>query len=244
MKRLLDDAIAPDLAALLRSAETDTRESDRAREDRIIAAIAAATPVAGASVASPHVVRRLARVAKWAAPAIGAVLIGAFVATSESTRSSAPTAPKSPRTSAEPTAPPADTPESPVGVRVEDLPSAGPVRSASPPVASARTTTKVEDEPAPSPPAAPSIDSELAAIDAARAAVASGQASEALARVTSYRATFTTPHFADEADALEVQALALAGRSELARQKAETFLARHPKSPYAQRVRSAVAPKD
>ena len=89
-----------------------------------------------------------------------------------------------------------------------------------------------------------SIDAELAAIEAARGVLASGHASDALARVHDYRTTFATPHFSDEADVIEVQALAALGRGDEARTKAQRFLAAHPRSPYAQRIRAVVTPTE
>ena len=82
-------------------------------------------------------------------------------------------------------------------------------------------------------------DAEIAAIDKARGALTTERPAEALARVQTYRSTFAAPHFADEADAIEVQALAALGRKDEARRKGEEFLTRRPRSPYAQRVRSA-----
>ena len=96
---------------------------------------------------------------------------------------------------------------------------------------------------APRPAPAPNIDAEIAAIDAARAALTTERSAEALTRVETYRRTFAAPHFTDEADAIEVQALAALGRKDEARSKADEFLTRHARSPYAQRVRSAVGMK-
>ncbi|MDF2694635.1 MAG: hypothetical protein K0S65_3018, partial [Labilithrix sp.] len=85
-----------------------------------------------------------------------------------------------------------------------------------------------------------SLQDELALVDKARVALAQGNAREALARVGEYRARFAAPRFADEADALEVSALAALGDHAAARSKAERFVVAHPDSPYLQRVRSVV----
>jgi hypothetical protein len=129
-------------------------------------------------------------------------------------------------------------------VRVQDLPSA--VASATPVVrghggeATALSARQVGTVPTATAAAAPKIDDEIALIDAARAALTAGRSEETLAKLGAYRSTFAEPHFGDEADTLEIQALAALGRSEEARRKADRFLSTHEKSPYAQRVRSAV----
>lgn len=244
MKRLLDDPIAPELAELLRSAELDAPRAPEERQGRILAAIAAAPAVAMAPAARPA--GRLARLwsaGKWGVPVAGLVVAG-LVATSigSSTKHAAPGMPAAavpaadaPRVEsvAAPPAPlaPAETTPS-ATMRVEDLPSAA--------VAPQAPRARAADVAAPAADASSTLVDEITIIDQARGALAAHRPAESLARLQSYRSTFATPHFADEADALEIQSLAALNRTTEARQKADHFLATHPQSPYAQRVRSAV----
>lgn len=87
---------------------------------------------------------------------------------------------------------------------------------------------------------ATSLDDELARIDRARGLLASGKPSETLAEVKAYRREYSAQSFADEADSLEVRALAALGRTSEARALAERFLTKRPGSPYAEPVRAAV----
>ncbi|MDF2694280.1 MAG: hypothetical protein K0S65_2663 [Labilithrix sp.] len=259
MKRLLDDSIRPDVAELLRSAELDTPAVPKERQERVIAAIVAApAAITVATAAASGMSGRLdllARIAKWAAPALGIIVAAALAFSSRSAEhpastpaaggpeatGTAATAVPTERGTASSSATPAPSAPEP-SMRVEDLPSA----ANSAPAARARTDSSLRPSGSgrvPESPTAPSIDAEIAAIDTARGALTAGRANEALSRVQSYRSTFASPHFADEADALEVQALAALGRTTEARQKAEQFLAAHAQSPYAQRVRSAVGLK-
>ncbi len=237
MKRLLDESIAPEMRDLLRSAEKDGPPAPKQRQDRILAAIAGASAAAAVAVTRAST---MLRVAKWTVPALGIVGL-AWVITSSRTSESPPSVPPEPPAMTAPAAdraaarPEPQAPPPSAAIRVEDLPtvvSARPVPTT--PRAPERSVPSTEE---------PSIDAELAAIDAARGALTAQRAGDALARVLRYRATFATPHFADEADAIEVQALAALGRTDEARAKAETFLAMRPRSPYAQRVRAAVGMK-
>jgi hypothetical protein len=114
-------------------------------------------------------------------------------------------------------------------VRVDELPTAAPPAEVARP-SSAASVAKHE---------APKLEDELAVIDAARGALAGGRPAVTLSHLHRYRSEFRAPHFVDEADALEVQALAALGRTDEAQTKAKTFLEAHPSSPYTQRVRSA-----
>lgn len=129
---------------------------------------------------------------------------------------------------------PQTAPEAMPSLRVDDLPAVH-TPSARPTVA-ARPTAPVV---APAPSLATDAD-ELAIIDAARGALVKAPAT-ALSHVAHYRSLFPSPRFSDEADAVEVQALAALGRRDEASAKAAAFLAAHPNSPYTQRVRSAVS---
>ncbi len=259
MKRLLDDADAPDLAELLRSAELDVPAAPEERQDRIIAAVVAAPTVTALPVvAAASRLDVLLRGAKWGAPLLGIALTAVLATSTGSSvdpavaRTSARTAEVSPGPSVhEPltaTAAIAAIATIEQAVRVEDLPSAraedkavGPSRIEG---VAARATAQAIGTAAPTPTPASSIDVELGVIDAARGSLSAGRPAETLARVDGYRSAFSSPQFADEADALEVQALAALGRIDEARSKAEVFLAARGQSPAARRVRSSVGIKE
>ncbi|MBN9166777.1 MAG: hypothetical protein J0I07_37940, partial [Myxococcales bacterium] len=126
-------------------------------------------------------------------------------------------------------------------IDVMDLPTAtaaaAPVRVRPPAAASAEPAAAAR---ARASSGTPSLEDELAAVDQARAAFVGRNPALALARVDSYRRDFPAGRFMDEANALEIQALVALERRDEARNKAARFLAEHPDSPYAQRVRSAV----
>lgn len=243
MKPLLDESLSPDLRELLRSAEGDVPSAAESKQTRILAAIAAsATPGATTVPAGPDApaatrppgLGTVARTWKWSVPAACLIVTAGILALR---RPAPPHLGEDPTPSTAAAAAEIDGPRSPViapadgepapatSLRVEDLPDVRPSGSAP------AVVRKVE---------AP-LDAELAAIDGARAALTSGRSEEALRAIELYRRDFTKPHFAIEADALEVQALAGAGRVDEARRRAEVFLRAHPQSPYAQRVRSSVA---
>lgn len=254
LKPLLDDPIAPELADLLRSADADAPRAPSKLQNEIISSIVAGRgtttvlPPGRPALLGNVGLAGLLRTWKWSVPLAGLVVAASAVVVTSKGSPSNDTAP-----SAQIAAPsiattnePASTTEAqtpseapPSGLRVEDLPNAdGKAKRAPTPAISAKASTSaVQDAPA-------TIDGEIAAIDAARGSLAAGRSSEALAMVQRYRRSFPAPHFAGEADALEIQALAALGRMDDAREKANRFLATHPQSPYAQRVRQAVGLKD
>jgi len=99
--------------------------------------------------------------------------------------------------------------------------------------------------PAPAPAPAPaatgsSLAEQVQSLDRARVALASGAASSALAEIARYRATWPTGVFLTEASVLEIEALAVHGERSRARVLAAQFVAAHPDSPQADRLRALV----
>jgi len=76
------------------------------------------------------------------------------------------------------------------------------------------------------------LSEQLRLIDAARSAVAAGNASAASAALTSYRKRFPRGPFGQEAAVLQIEALDLQGNHAQAAAQARSFLARHPNSPH------------
>lgn len=95
---------------------------------------------------------------------------------------------------------------------------------------------------APATSAAPSdtFAAELAQIDAARRALARGDADGALRIITRYELAYAAPHFDQEATLLRVEALKLSGRAAAAERVGRAFIATHPASALAPRVRTLI----
>lgn len=111
-----------------------------------------------------------------------------------------------------------------------EMPVAPPARlvpSARPPSSIARSTGETV-----------SLTQELVALDAARAALARGNAQGALFLLEEYVQTCPRGRLKLEAELLRMDALAKNGQTELARHRAEAFLKRHPASVMAARARS------
>jgi len=76
------------------------------------------------------------------------------------------------------------------------------------------------------------LSEQLRLIDAARSAVAAGNAAAASAALSSYRTRFPRGPFGQEAAVLRIQTLDLQGNHAQAAAQARSFLARHPNSPH------------
>jgi len=85
------------------------------------------------------------------------------------------------------------------------------------------------------------LRAEIALLDAARAAAASGDGVRTLALLRRYDASFPAGTFRPESAALQVEALARLGQTERARALGRAFIAAHPDSPLVARVRRATA---
>ena len=109
--------------------------------------------------------------------------------------------------------------------RTTPLPSAPPV---------AQSAVARSDAAAP----ATTLGEELAAINSVRAALAGKSAQTALRSLDEYASNYPNGHFTTEALILRVTALSALGDHASAKRLADDFLARHPDSPYARRLRS------
>lgn len=141
---------------------------------------------------------------------------------------------------------PAPLPTPPV---VEQMPAGSAVGSAA--VAAAAPAAQPAEAPVVSPathrrstgadPAAVPLSRELASIDAARAALARGDAAGAMARLDRYARAYPRGRLDLEAEVLRVDALAESGRTDQAHARAREFLRRHPNSVLAAHVRARLA---
>lgn len=84
------------------------------------------------------------------------------------------------------------------------------------------------------------LDAERLLLDEARAALVQGEPERALDRLERHRRTFAAPVLGEERDAMEVEALAKAGRGAEARAKADAFRRRWPDSLFLPAVETAV----
>jgi len=82
---------------------------------------------------------------------------------------------------------------------------------------------------------------ELRMLDEARAALAAGNGSNAIAKLDAYAKAFPNGGLTLESEVLRIDALTRSGQRALARKRAEAFLARHPSSVLAPRVRGVLS---
>lgn len=234
MKPLLDSEMSEELARVLRSARGDGPPQDEPVEARTLAAVAAHRAAARTadrttSSGAPFTKTLLAVVVA------GSVGIMSFLATRVDVHVPHGAEPSAIAVPSEPTAAPVTVvPPSPItsqGVSVDDLPSAPAEAPAKTTVSRAARAGASELD----------LEDELAIIDAARAALAAKQPETTLKQVQIYARRFHGGNFAEEAQALEIQALAAVGRRDEATAKGQRFLDSHPGSAYERRVRSALA---
>jgi len=80
------------------------------------------------------------------------------------------------------------------------------------------------------------LSKQVALVDAARTALASGDAGRALSSVREYQATYPSGTFRPEVAAIKIEALLKLGRKAEARASAERFSASYGSGPLAERV--------
>ncbi len=241
--------------SLLRSAHED-RPSPGSRQ-RALAALgvgagvlgAGATATAAVSTASPALKAAASLgLLKWIGVGIagGALVIGAARVAHSVTPQPTPVAAtafdQSARSQAAPSRSPAGNPPSvPAETTKEPVfeeivtPSAvaAPAASAAAPVAEApRMRTPL--------PASSALADEIAALDGAREALASGDAPRALRALDARDRAFPHGALGPEAMVLRIEALALRGDRAAATRLAEAFLAASPRSAHASRIRTLV----
>lgn len=158
----------------------------------------------------------------------------------EGVRVNAPSPPGSPPSNAR-TAPPSDAPHARVQSPQAPPGSAAPSSSTNgpgpAPIASGGDGTASEAELS-----APSRHPERLLVERARAAVARSDGLSALEALEEHRRRYPDGQFAEERDALLVDALVLQGRADDARRKAREFLTRYPRSVFTRRVELLLAP--
>lgn len=121
--------------------------------------------------------------------------------------------------------PPSPRAEAIPSVSIDDLPDSKPV------TASPRAS-------APQPPSKPSVRRELELIARARGALTRGDARACLAALDVHDREFSTGQFELEASVMRIEATLASGDRAGAGALARSYLAKHPGSPYEERVRS------
>lgn len=141
-----------------------------------------------------------------------------------------------------PAAPPAHASTPPVVFPPVDAASVEASVDAPAPVARKLSGTKAATPSGARPPgSSEALRLELQQLDRARAALAAGRATEALATLDTYSRSTPRGALTLEAEVLRIDALARSGRSNQARARASAFLARYPRSVLAARVRQLAA---
>jgi hypothetical protein len=194
--------------------------------DRVLAAmgiggvaLAASPPKAGfASTAA----------SKWLVIALvgGAVAVGGMIA-----RRPAPLASKPVEAPVE--APAVEVPPegAPAAVPAESRSEAAPEAEPAPKASAARRAPRAPSDPN------EALKAEIGFLDGARAALAAGQPGRALAIVDDYGQRFPHGHFEPEAFVVRLDALVRSGDGERAQRLARDYLATHPNTPHAPRIR-------
>lgn len=145
-------------------------------------------------------------------------------------------------------------PSSAVSPLAQSRPAAAP-ESAAPEIAESRAAGAVATgrpgtaiKPAHSPerraspaPSAHGLSDEVIALERARRALADDNGRTALKALSEYDREFKQPKLGPEAEALRIEALLRSGNAAAGKAAARAFLARHPQSPLAKRVRSLIA---
>jgi len=88
-----------------------------------------------------------------------------------------------------------------------------------------------------------SLAEQVQSLDRARVALGSGDSSSALREIAHYRAKWPDGVFLTEASVLEIEALAARGERALTAKRAADFVAAHPDSPQADRLRALILAK-
>ena len=250
--RLLSDPNATPFERNLLASWSDEQPSSAARMRALgIAGVAAAAAAAGTAATVGALAPKastlfsFAALAKWTILAV--VLVGGSVATyavvHRSSSSTSEPAVVAVAPVAPPVIPPASTVVTPVTPLTEtptlspaDLPAAV---DAPAPSNTAQAAARQGAAPAPS-----SLGEEIALFDRARTALDGGDANGALALVDTYERRFPSGAFAQEAEVLRVQALLRKGDRTGASRVGERFLAAHPTSPHAARIRAILSPSE
>jgi hypothetical protein len=243
-RRLLDDS-GSDLERSLLDSARDDAPSPAARQKTLVAlglagSIGATVTATTTTGAASTLLKSSASTAllKW----IGAGILGGLVTVG--TVAYVQPVTMGPRAAPNPAPPssalnrPATTPSPQPDTAVEPAGSASASASAAPEAPSATPTASASAAPPPAKPAATTLTEEVASLDAAREALASGNTARALAALDEHQRKFPGGMLSMEATVLRIEALAQRGDRAGAARLGQAFLDAHPQSPHAARIRS------
>jgi hypothetical protein len=226
-RRMREEAES-DLERALLDVGSSYKSSDAARARTLAALGIASTAALTASTASGASAALLTK-AGWtklvAVSALGitaAAPVGYYV-WQRAEHAPSPAVAVQPKSEALPVAPAPKTPEPAV-----------PEARVEPPVRAVPVAPKAE----PRASSASALTAELSALDAARSRLSAGDESGALSLLDEYAKTYPRGRLLLEAEVLRIDALAKSGQRSFAKRRAEAFLARHPNSVLASRVRT------
>lgn len=241
-KRLLDEGTDDFGGSLLRAGRVLDSEQAQKRRIALFGAGAAITAAASANATKGGLFQGF--LAKWIALGLMTTAIAAGIAAralstpehsiTPSVRAVLADHPIQPAAPAptEVAAPSIDLPAAVPGIAIDSLPSATPDDA---PVAAAR----------PSAARVPStLADEVSSLREAREALAAGQTQRAFAALDAYLQRFPRGHLGLEAEQLRIETLARSGNTAAASARARSFLAAHPTSPYAPRLRALAFPNE
>ena len=247
-KRLLTEG--SDFERAMLEAWEAERPSAAARE-RVLAIVGAGAIVgigataAGSAGAAGAAVRGGASIAKWIA--VGAIAIATTGATIAFVRHDSRHLPARPVSTHPASTPDAiDSPPLPIesasamtapaiSDAIRSPASLAPAMPAKKP-ASPRASQKND----PSAANAASLNAQIAWLDRARRAIEAGDPATALHLLDDYRATYPEGTLSQEAELLRIEALLAGGQRAAAESLATRFIAAHPSSPHARRIRELV----
>lgn len=149
-------------------------------------------------------------------------------------------APISPAVVAATAAPSAPAPEpAPAALRIEDLPSVAASAEPAAPSVAVRAPKQAAST-ASAAASASTFREELALVQSARASLKGGETESCLRTLDHYDRRYHGV-FVDEVAVIRIEALLARGERDRARTTAESFLAKHPDSPYENRIRSLLS---
>jgi hypothetical protein len=249
LRRLVDEETDELLLRVLRSAEDDAPAAGQ--RERAMAALGLGAPAVGVTAKILG-----AGVWKWAVAALVASAVGGAALSLSVANKPAPAAPPVPAAHTVAASPVLTSPVpavlAPTAQDALGRPSAPAPESASSAIAEPSSVTRSADSVRQASQASQTVPSrtkpglgvELAALDEARTALASGDPARALLRLDRYQREFPTPVLAQEATMLRIEALQAKGDTGAARALATRFLATHPSTTYEDRVRTLLGPSD
>jgi hypothetical protein len=244
--------------ALLRSAEVD--EPSSAAYAKVAAALGVGTALGvGASLPAPAALvagaSGASALARWSGTLVGklallgvsgALLLGAGVALLWHRSVNEASAARSALAAAPTPAPAAAVAGASLPASVEPSPAVVPSAARPPHATSGGSASRGFARPAhaalraASGSSGSSLSEQVQSLDRARVALSSGDAGAALIEITHYRNAWPKGVFLTEASVLEIEALAKRGERALAAIRAQAFVAAHPDSPQAERLRALI----